>query len=133
MLAALQAVDPARLGARLETAYQSALAAVTGKVRALFDTVAAALDAQLQRLRDAVGRVVGLIEDALKTAAAAFDGVVGTIEHLVFVDILERLRRVVRTLGTSFEREVDRVVGAFDRMLDAIPLGGGAIKVEVSR
>lgn len=131
--AALEAVDPAKLGLRLDAAYHSALTAVTDKVRALLDSIGTALDSQLQRLRGAVDRIVQMIESALQQAADVFDGLVGTIEHLVFVEVLERLRRLVRTLGVSFEREVDRVVSAFDQMLNAIPLGGSAVSVEVSR
>ena len=130
--AALAALDPARLAARLDTAYNGALKALTDNVKALLDRIAAALDAQLKRLRDAVDAIVGAIEGVLKQAAQTFAGLLDSLEHLVFVDILERLKRVVKTLGVSFEREVDRVVGAFDQMLAAIPLGGGAVKVEVS-
>lgn len=124
--AAVAAVDPAALGVRLDAAYQSALTAVTDNVRALLDIVAETLDEQLARLREAVEEIVLGIEGALTAAAAAFDGLLDQVETLVFVEILERLRRLVQTLGISFEREVDRVVGAFDRMLGAIPLAGGS-------
>lgn len=129
---ALAAVDPARLGQRLDLAFQRALAALTGNVKALLDQIATALDGQLQRLKDAVQSIAGSIEDALTQAAQVFSGLLDGLEHLVFVDILERLKTLVRTLGVSFEREVDRVVSAFDQMLGAIPLGGGAVNVAVS-
>ena len=96
-------------------------------------TIAASLETQLRRLRSAVERIVGLIEDALKTAAAAFDGVVGTIEHLVFVDILERLRRVVRTLVREDEVFVsDRKLIKLYRLLRtrAWIIHGGAVERE---
>lgn len=129
---ALAAVDPARLGQRLDLAFQRALAALTSNVKALLDQIATALDSQLQRLKDAVQSIAGSIENALTQAAQVFSGLLEGLEHLVFVDILERLKTLVRTLGVSFEREVDRVVSAFDQMLGAIPLGGGAVSVEVS-
>jgi hypothetical protein len=122
--AALAAVDPARLGARLDLAFQRALDALRQNVRALLDQVAAALDAQLQRLREAVAGIVERISAALAQAAQAFGQLLDGLEHLVFVELLERLKRLVQTLGLSFEREVDRVVSAFDEMLGAIPLGG---------
>ena len=129
---ALAAVDPEKLGERLQAAYDTALAAVTDNLKALLDRVASALDTQLQRLREAVGAVVSAIEAALQQAAQVFDGLLERLEHLVLVEVLERLKRLVRTLGLSFEQEVDRVVSAFERMLSAIPLGGGAETVEVS-
>jgi len=130
---ALQAIDPARLAQRLDQAYQRALGALTGNVKALLDRIATALDVQLQRLKAAVQLIAGSIEEAFLQAAHIFDGLIDGLENLVFVEIMERLKTLVRTLGVSFDREVDRVLSAFDQMLGAIPLGGGAVSLEVSR
>jgi hypothetical protein len=101
-------------------------------VTALLDQVAAALNTQLLRLRDAVARIVQKVQQALQQAAATFSGLLDGVENLVFVEILERLKRLVRTLGVSFDQEVDRVVSAFDQMLDAIPLGSPSAGAAVS-
>lgn len=122
---ALDAVNPARLGARLDLAFQRAVDALGRNVRALLDQVASALDAQLQRLREAVATIVDRISAALAQAAQAFGTLLDGLEHLVFVELLDRLKRLVESLGVSLDREVDRVVSAFNDMLDAIPLGGG--------
>lgn len=123
---ALAAIDPARIGARLDLAFQRAVDALRLNVRALLDQVAAALDTQLQRLREVVAAIVERITAALQQAAAAFGSLLDGLEHLVFVELLDRLKRLVQSLGISFDQEVDRVVSAFNQMLDAIPLGGGS-------
>jgi hypothetical protein len=53
------------------------------------------------------------------------------VEHLVFVDILDRLRKLLDNLEASFGQELDRVRSAFDEMLAAIPLGGSPATASV--
>lgn len=125
LLAALEAIDPAALKARLNQIFQSALNAITGNIKAILDDIVAALDQQLQSLRTAVKDIASQIKQAVEKATQAFEGLVERVEHLVFVEVLERLRRLIDTLGVSFEQEVDRVRSAFDEMLAAIPLSGG--------
>jgi hypothetical protein len=52
--------------------------------------------------------------------------VVKRLEELVFVELLERLKRLIDNLGLSFEKELERVRNAFDEMLAAIPLGSSS-------
>ena len=126
LLSALQAIDPAALKTRLDQIFQSALNAVTGNIKAILDDIVAALDQQLQTLRTAVKDLANQIKQAAETATQAFEGLVERVERLVFVEVLERLRRLIDTLGVSFEQEVDRIRSAFDEMLAAIPLSSGA-------
>jgi hypothetical protein len=126
LLSALQAIDPAALKTRLDQIFQSALNAVTGNIKAILDDIVAALDQQLQTLRTAVKDLANQIKQAAETATLAFEGLVERVERLVFVEVLERLRRLIDTLGVSFEQEVDRIRSAFDEMLAAIPLSSGA-------
>ena len=123
---ALQAIDPAALKARLDHVFQSALRAIKENIKAILDEIVAVLDEQLQALRDALKAVVDKIEASIERAAQTFQGIVDSIERPVFVEILERLRRVIDSLGVSFEQELGRVRSAFDEMLNAIPLSGGA-------
>ena len=44
------------------------------------------------------------------------------LENLIFVGVLERLQTLIDKLGVSFDKELQRVVQAFDAMLAAIPL-----------
>lgn len=129
VLSALDALDPARLKTRLDAAFQSVMDTLTNRVKAILDQIAAGLDEQLQRLKTAVASVIERLDQVISEAARAFQEVIQRVEHLVFVEILERLRRVIETLGVSFDRELERVKSAFDEMLAAIPLAG---PVEVS-
>ena len=52
--------------------------------------------------------------------------VIKRLEELVFVELLERLKRLIDNLGLSFDKELDRVRNAFDEMLAAIPLGSSS-------
>lgn len=131
---ALRAIDPATLKVRLDAAFQSALSALTTNVKAILEQIGAALDQQLQSLQDAVESVVDRIGAAVRSAAETFEDLIERVEHLVFVEILERLRRSIEALGVGFDKELNRVRSAFDEMLNAIPLGGGAgVSVSVSR
>ena len=64
------------------------------------------------------------ITQVITHAAQGFNDVIERTEQLVFVDVLDRLRRIIETLSVSFDKELDRVISAFDEMLDAIPLSG---------
>jgi hypothetical protein len=90
------------------------------------------VDENLRTIRAAIRALLDQISGVIQMAVTALKRVIERLEQLVFVDILERLQRVVDNLGDSFEVELDRVRGAFDEMLNAIPLEGGSVTVEVS-
>jgi hypothetical protein len=123
---ALDGIDPALLQTRLDAAFQAALQAVTANVRGILDTIAGALQSQVRTLKTAVQGVLDAVDEAVSAATETFSGLVEKLEKLVFVEILERLRRVIESLSVGFGREVDRVRHAFDDMLAAIPLAGGS-------
>jgi ABC-type transporter Mla subunit MlaD len=123
---ALTALDPAQLKARLDAAFRRVLDALTNNVRGILDDIVAAIDEQLRTIREALGRLVTRITEVVRTAVEAVQNVLNQLENLVFVELLERIRRMIDNLETSFGRELDRVRAAFDEMLNAIPLGGGA-------
>ena len=62
-------------------------------------------------------------------AVKLFHDIMDRVDKLVFTEILDRLRKVVEKLASSFNTELDRVRSAFDEMLNAIPLGGGSQRV----
>jgi|GEM_PF-1456222 len=129
---ALKALDPAALKARLDEAYQKVLKALVDNVRPIIDDIARALDEQLTLIRDEVKKILGGLKETIGQAKAVFDGMVKKVEDLVFVEVLERLRRVLDNLGLSFEKELSRVRKAFDQMLAALPLDIGPKKVSAS-
>jgi uncharacterized protein (DUF2267 family) len=126
LMTALGALDPAALKTRLDVVFQSAVRAVSTNIREILDGISTALDEKLKALRDALAGRIKTIEDAINSAAGTFQRILDRVEALVLVEILERLRKAVQTLGVSFGQEVDRVRQAFDDMIAAIPLGGGA-------
>jgi hypothetical protein len=126
LMSALDGINPANLMARLDAVFQTAVQAVTTDVRAILDDIAGALQTQLQELKMAVQSVINQIDQAMTSATETFANMVEKLERLVFVEILGRLRKVIETLGVSFDRELDRVRNAFNEMLAAIPIGGGA-------
>jgi len=129
---ALKALDPATLKARLNQAYQKVLKALVDNVRPILDDIARALDEQLTMIRNEVKKILGDLKETIGQAKAIFDGMVKKVEDLVFVEVLDRLRRVLDNLGVSFEKELGRVRKAFDQMLAALPLDIGPKKVSAS-
>jgi ABC-type transporter Mla subunit MlaD len=131
---ALGAIDPAALKERLQASFEKALQAITGTLRAILDDVGTALNEQLTELKAAVATLAGDIKETIASAVQSFGDLAQNLENLVVVDVLGRLRQIIETLAVSFDQELDRVVSAFDAMLQAIPLngGGGGITASVS-
>jgi len=129
---ALKALDPATLKARLDEAYRKVLNAVVDNIRPVLDDIAAALDELLTKIRDEVKKLLGQLKQTIGQAKAIFDGMVKQVEDLVFVEIIERLHRVLDNLGVSFDKELSRVRKAFDQMLAALPLDIGPKKASAS-
>jgi hypothetical protein len=123
----LDAINPARLAERLNLAFERMVDALTGNLTAILDSLVGAIDDQLRAIRAALRDMLALIKDTIQTALASLQRVIDRLDQLVFVEILQRLERVIDNLGGSFEAELDRVRGAFRDMLGAAaPLGGSA-------
>ena len=120
---AVQAVDPSRIGQRLDAAYDAARTAVLGELNGLVAAVTQALQAHLAAVRTAVDGLLDQIGGTLEQTAGALRDVVTRAGDLVFVDLVARLRAVLDTLATSFDTELGRIRVAFDAMLDAAPVG----------
>jgi hypothetical protein len=128
----LQALNPASIKAQIDAVFENAVRAVTVTVRGFLDELVGVVDGQLRTLRAALRFVLDQIKGALTAALATLRVILKQIEDLVFVEILDRLDRVIDNLGVSFEAELDRVRGAFDEMLRAIPLGDGSASAGVA-
>jgi len=120
---AAQALDPSRIGARLDAAYDAARTAVLGELNGLVATVTQTLQAHLAAVRAAVDGLLDQVGGTLQQTAGALRDVVTQVGDLVFVDLVTRLRAVLDTLATSFDTELRRIRVAFDAMLAAAPLG----------
>lgn len=122
--AAAAALSPAAFKARIEASYNNVVETVGTVLRALLDDLAGVIDGQLRTLRAGLRAVLDQVKAALDAALATVAALLGQIEELVFVEIIERLGQGIDNLGVSFDQELARVANAFDEMLAAIPLGG---------
>lgn len=123
---ALQDINPATIKGEIDETYRETLAAVSTTVREVLDDIAEALEEQLGDMREEIQKLLDQIEATLGTTAGRVKEVVKRLEELVFVELLERLKRLIDNLGLSFDKELDRVRNAFDEMLAAIPLGNSS-------
>jgi hypothetical protein len=121
---AVQALSPAAFKARIDASYNNVVTTVTVTLKALLDDLVGVIDGQLRTLRAALHAVIDQLKAALQAALATLGDLLKQIEDLVFVEIIERLRKVIDNLGVSFDQELERVANAFDEMLHAIPLDG---------
>jgi len=121
---AVETCSPAAIAARLQASFDRALQAAIVTFRTLLEEVAEIIDSQVRALRAALRALVANLRKALDTAAAKAQAILAQIEELLFVELLERLSRVVDNLGVSFDQELERVQHAFDEMIAAIPLDG---------
>src|SRR6266536_593860 len=126
LLEPLRAIDPSTIRQRLDKTFAAAVKAVRDSVKAILDAVARVVDEKLRAVRAQVELVIENLRKTLQVAGRDLDAVVKKVEQLVFVELLDRLNRVVANLGSSFDKELDRVRSAFDDMLAAIPLNGGS-------
>ncbi len=126
LTAPLHAIDPAQIKSQINAVYNSALAALTNNVKAILDDLVGIINDALRSIKAAFKALIDQIKAAITAILSDLHAVFDRLEQLVFVDILERLNRVLDNLGMSFDSELDRVVNAFDSMLAAIPLGSGA-------
>jgi translation elongation factor EF-G len=123
---AITQLDPAQWKQRLDQAFQRVVAALTNNVKAILDDIVATVDVQLRAIREQIQSVVIQIKAVFASVLQDLQAVLDKVKHLVFVEILERLRKLIDNLEGSFGQELDRVRAAFDEMLAAIPLGGSA-------
>jgi hypothetical protein len=121
---AVQALSPAAFKARIDASYNNVVATITVTLKALLDDLVGVIDGQLRTLRAALHAVIDQLKAALQAALGTLGDLLKQIEDLVFVEIIERLRKVIDNLGVSFDQELERVANAFDEMLHAIPLDG---------
>ena len=118
----LATLDPARWRERLDAAYQRIVSALSTNVRGILDQITGIVDEELLALRETLTRVTGELTATLGSVTGAVSDVLDRVENLVFVELVERLRRLVDNLQNSFDRELDRVRASFDQMVAAIPL-----------
>lgn len=127
---ALEEINPAALRAELDSTYAETLAAVSGTVLETLDDISVALDDVLGDIRDETLKLISQIQTTVDDVGEKVSGLGARLEGLLFVEILERLRRLISRLRESFERELERVRAAFDEMIEAMPLGSSGAASE---
>lgn len=124
--APLAAINPTQIQAQINGVFERAIAALSTGASNLLDDIAAAIQQVLSEVQLEMQRLIDQIKAVIQTVTQSLQAVVDQVEQLVFVEVLDRLNRVVDTLGVSFEQELNRVRNAFDEMLAAIPLGSSS-------
>jgi ElaB/YqjD/DUF883 family membrane-anchored ribosome-binding protein len=122
----LQVFDPAAINAQLDTTFNDVVHAVTVMAKEVLDDLVDIIDTQLRTLRATLKAVLDQLQAAMTSALDSLKEVLQQLEDLVFVEVLNRLGRVIDNLGGNFDQELDRVANAFDEMLAAMPLEGGS-------
>lgn len=122
----LEAIAPAAIGKQLDDVYQTAVSALSAGIKKLMDKVVDQFDKLLKTAREAIQNILQQVKTVLTDTMAKVRASLDRIEKLVFVDVLERIDKLIDRLGASFDTELDRIVQAFDQMIHAIPLGGSS-------
>jgi hypothetical protein len=118
-------LNPAAIKVQINTTFDNAVQAVTITLKQVLDDLVGIIDGQLRTLRAALQVVFDQLKATMAAALTSVRNILQQIEDLVFVEILERLGKVIDNLGVSFDQELDSVRSAFAEMLSAIPLGNG--------
>ncbi|MBI1928704.1 hypothetical protein HYR99_31225, partial [Candidatus Poribacteria bacterium] len=118
----LTAIDPAEIKAKVDEAFKKALNALSTNVKGILDDIAKVIDEQLRAIRAAIRSLLESVKAAIQAASEGLKNVQDGVQRLVFVELLERLSRVIDNLGVSFDKELSRVRNAFDGMIAAIPV-----------
>ena len=120
--APLEAIAPAKIEAQLDAAFQAVSTALTDGVRKLLDEIVGAVDTKLTDIRTRIQAIIQQVQDTLNDTLGKVRAALDKLENLVFVGVLGHLQTLIDKLGVSFDKELQRVVQAFDAMLAAIPL-----------
>jgi hypothetical protein len=118
----LEAISPNRIKLRINQSYERAVQAVTTTLRKFIADLADAIDALFRAMRESVNAIVGQVDDIIDTGAQTVDVILKDLEQLIFVDLIAGITQSVENLGTSFDKEIDRVRNTFNEMLKAIPV-----------
>jgi phage-related protein len=95
-------------------------------VRDVLDQLVGIINEQLRAIKDTLKSLMDAVRTALQDVTIGLEGILVQFDNLIFVEIFDRLRQVMENLGRSFDKELERVGNAFNQMLGAIPLDGGA-------
>jgi hypothetical protein len=118
----LAAIDPSAIQSQLNDVFNSVVNTLSTSVGNLINELANILEEQLSDIRQQVLSIFNLVNSAIYSLTQLFRESINQFERLLFVEIIERLNRIIDNLGISFEQELNRVRNAFDQMLAAIPV-----------
>jgi hypothetical protein len=122
----VDSINPAHIKHLIDTAFTNVVQALTTNVQHTLDLLVSLINEQLRAIKEALKTLIDAVRAALQDITLGLEGIITRFDNLIFVEIFDRLRQVIDNLGKSFDKELERVVNAFNQMLSAIPLNGGA-------
>lgn len=120
--APLAAINPSVIQGQLNQLFETVIALLSERVGMTVDAIAKALDEQLSIIRTFVSTPIPLVQTVINNTTETLQEILNQFANFLFVELIERLNRVVDNLGISFSEEIKRVVKAFNQMITAIPV-----------
>lgn len=122
----VETLNPTNIKNLLDEAFSNVVTTLTVNVKEILDLLVGIINEKLRGIKNTLKALLDAVRIALKDITLLLQGLVGRFDNLIFVEIFRRLRQVIENLGKSFDKELARVVNAFNAMLAAIPLEGSA-------
>jgi hypothetical protein len=119
-------VNPSNIKNLIDASFNKMVNGLTTNVRDVLDQLVGIINEQLRAIKDTLKSLMDAVRTALQDVTIGLEGILVQFDNLIFVEIFDRLRQVMENLGRSFDKELERVGNAFNQMLGAIPLDGGA-------
>ena len=120
--APLAAINPSVIQAQLNQFFETVIALLSERVGMIIDAIATVLNEQLRIIRNSVNAPITLVQTVINNTTELLQGILDQFTNFLFVELIERLNRVVDNLGISFNEEINRVINAFNQMITAIPV-----------
>jgi hypothetical protein len=122
----VDAIKPANIKSVIDAAYINVVSALTINVKEVLDLLVSIINEKLKAIKESLKTLLDAVAATIQSVAEGLEGIITRFDNLIFVEIFGRLRQVIKNLGQSFDKELERVRNAFNQMLGAIPLNGGA-------
>jgi phage-related protein len=119
-------INPAHIKDLIDAAFTDVVHALTTNVKDILDLLVGIINDKLRAIKNALQALIDAVRTALQDITVGLEGILARFDNLLFIEIFDRLRHVIENLGRSFDKELERVVNAFNQMLNAIPLNGAA-------
>ncbi|MBN1480111.1 hypothetical protein EH223_19315 [candidate division KSB1 bacterium] len=122
LTAPLEELNPTQIKIKIDEVFDKAVTAVSQSIKDILADIVDVIDETFRTIRAEIQTIIDSLKTTIANAFDSLKGILDKFENLVFVELLERLNRVLDNLAVSFDKELDRVRNAFDAMLAAIPV-----------